>query len=74
MHARQSELSDLLAQAGPKAKDIARELSRRSIHITVHITGPIVIGSEVASSLLPLLLESTCITQPDMRNSDKKIT
>lgn len=71
MHLRQAELSELLAQAGPKGKDIARQLlSRRTIQIHVHITGPIVIGSEIASSVLPLILESAQASRAAMRDTD----
>lgn len=57
MQLRHEEVKDILAQAGPKGKEIARAIAgRRSFEIHVHITGPVIVGSEVAQLLAPLLL------------------
>lgn len=58
MGLRQDQLSEVLAQAGPKGKEALALAGRRTVEIHLHISGPIVVGSEVATILLPMLLKA----------------
>lgn len=57
---RQDELIQILAQAGPKGKELANAISNRSgpLEIHVHIHGPIVIGSKMVETMTLSLLKN----------------
>ena len=67
MHARlrQDELMEILAQAGPKGKEIVTAISRRgSVELHVHINGPIVVGADIAETVASLLLNTKKNNKP----------
>lgn len=64
---KQEELKEILG--GARVKATLPDLSgKRTFEIHLHISGPIVIGTEIASTLLPILLKA--INKP-MQAPDK---
>lgn len=60
---KQDELKEILG--GARVKPTLPDLSgKRTFEIHLHISGPIVIGTEVASTLLPILLKATNRANP----------
>lgn len=56
----QEQLMAILAEAGPKGRELANVISNRkpveiTLHVHIYSSGPMVIGSDVAETLLPLL-------------------
>lgn len=60
---KQDELKEILG--GARVKPALPDLGgKRTVEIHLHISGPIVIGTEVASTLLPILLKATTRAVP----------
>jgi len=58
MKMRHDELMEILSQAGPKAKELVQAISqRRAFEIHIHISGPIIVGSDVAQTVAPILFK-----------------
>lgn len=53
---RQEEVKDILADAGQKAPSAT---GRKTLEIHLHINGPLIIGTDVANNLLPVILKAT---------------
>ena len=55
---RHDEVMEILSQAGPKAKELVQAISqRRNVEFHLHISGPIIIGSDVAQTMAPILFK-----------------
>jgi hypothetical protein len=62
-------LMAILAQAGPKGKELATALaSRQYLEVHLHISGPIVMGAEVVRLVMPMLIRSAV----DAKEREKK--
>lgn len=67
MATRQEEVRELLDGSGTRNTETPKA-NKKTVEIHLHINGPIVVGSEVAAILLPMLLQ---VASPIKHKTDK---